>query len=142
MDNAKNILKKCGLSITRPRLVILRIFLRTSNILSHHELMSVCDRKINRITAYRTLQALYEHHLLLKVPSSNGVTKYLYRGIQQPAPGSANHPEKKVHLICQDCGKIIDLKDFSLPALQLPNNFAASHIDLIINGRCTSCRKP
>ncbi len=83
MDIARKILKEHGLSITTPRLVILEIFLRTSLILDHTEVMYLCKENVNRITLYRTLHLFYQHHLLLKVPSSNGVTKYLYRGLRE-----------------------------------------------------------
>lgn len=143
MDEAEKILRESGLYITGPRLTVLNIFLHTSTIIDHPELMARCEKSLNRITLYRTLQAFYEHHLLLKVPSSNGIAKYIYRGT--PVNGLASRrkiPERHVHLICQDCGKIISLEHFSLPHLDLPKDFEPNFIDLIVNGRCASCAGP
>ena len=144
MDEAKKILRELGLHITIPRLLVLKIFLRTSTIIDHTELMALCEKSINRITLYRTLQAFYEHHLLIKVPSSNGITKYIYRGMKEgkPAAASPELPERNVHLICQDCGKIISIEHFSLPRIDLPKDFEPDFIDLIVNGKCKSCSKP
>jgi Fur family ferric uptake transcriptional regulator len=140
MDEAEKILRELGLHITVARLTVLNIFLRTSTIIDHSELMARCEKSINRITLYRTLQAFYEHHLLAKVPSSNGIAKYIYRGT--PAHGLVPRrktPERHVHLICQDCGKIISLEHFSLPRIDLPKDFKPNFIDLIVNGKCASC---
>jgi Fur family transcriptional regulator, ferric uptake regulator len=143
MDIARKILKEHGLHITTPRLIVLEIFLHTPNILDHAELMYLCKENVNRITLYRTLHLFYQHHLLLKVPSSNGITKYLYRGL--PASARKNKlsytPERKIHLICQDCGRIISLEDANLPPVHLPKNFEPSFMDLIVNGKCRRCSR-
>jgi Fur family ferric uptake transcriptional regulator len=143
MDIARKILKEHGLSITAPRLVILEIFLHTNNILDHTELMFLCKENVNRITLYRTLHLFYQHHLLLKVPSTNGVTKYLYRGLREhKRDGKILYtPERKIHLICQDCGRIISVEDARLPPIHLPKNFEPNFMDLIVNGKCRYCSK-
>jgi Fur family transcriptional regulator, ferric uptake regulator len=143
MDNARNILKEHGLSITTPRLVILDIFLHTPNILDFNQLMYLCKENVNRITLYRTLHLFYDQHLLLKVPSSNGITKYLYRGLREHKRSGkiSITPERKIHLICQDCGRIISMEDASLPPIRLPKNFEPNFMDLIVNGKCRSCSK-
>ena len=142
METAKKILKEHGLHITSARLLIPGIFLRTPNILDHTELMYLC-KSVNRITLYRTLHLLYQHHLLIKVPSTTGATKYLYRGFPEPMRYRKNSktPERKIHLICQDCGKIISVTDASLPSISLPKNFEANFMDLIVNGKCKECSK-
>jgi Fur family ferric uptake transcriptional regulator len=142
MDTARKILKEHGLHITTARLLILEIFLNTPNILDHTELMYLC-KTVNRITLYRTLHLLYQHHLLLKVPSSSGITKYLFRGFvdQRRQRKTWPAPERKIHLICQDCGKVISTTDASLPPISLPKNFEASFMDLIVNGKCKDCSK-
>jgi Fur family transcriptional regulator, ferric uptake regulator len=142
METAKKILKEHGLHITTARLLILEIFLHTPNILDHTELMYLC-KSVNRITLYRTLQILYQHHLLLKVPSTTGITKYLYCGFSEPVRHrkTSKTPERKIHLICQDCGKIISVTDANLPSISLPKNFEANFMDLIVNGKCKECSK-
>ncbi|HUB60473.1 MAG TPA: transcriptional repressor [Puia sp.] len=140
METARKILKAHGLHVTTARLLILEIFLQTQNILDFNELMYL-SKNVNRITLYRTLHLLYQHHLVLKVPSNTGITKYLYRGFPESARrrNSSRNPERKIHLICQDCGKIISVTDVSLPPISLPKNFEASFIDLIVNGKCKEC---
>ena len=144
MDIARKILKEHGLSITTPRLIILDIFLHTPNILDHTELMLLCKEHVNRITLYRTLHLFYEHHLLLKVPTTNGITKYLYRGLQDQSREDKilYAPERKIHLICQNCGRIASLQNVDLPPIRLPKTFEPNFMELIINGKCRHCTKP
>ena len=143
MDIATKILKEHGLSITTPRLIILEIFIHSPNILGHSELMMLCKENVNRITLYRTLHVFYQHHLLLKVPSTSGSTKYLYRGLREDNRSSniSHSPERKIHLICQDCGRIISLEHVRLPPIHLPKNFEPNSMDLIVNGKCKHCSK-
>lgn len=131
-----------GLSITTSRLAVLEIFLHSTYILGHTELMALCKGNLNRITLYRTLHLFYRQHLLVKVPSTNGITRYLYRGLRDVRPGRISHsPERKIHLICQDCGRIISLEHAKIPPIHLPKNFEPNFIDLIVNGRCNGCPK-
>jgi len=142
MEIARKILKEHGLHITTARLLILEIFLHTPTILDFNELMYL-SKSVNRITLYRTLHLLYQHHLLLKVPSTSGITKYLYRGFAEDKRHRKTlpAPERKIHLICQVCGKIISTTAVSLPPISLPKNFEANFMDIIVNGKCKECYK-
>lgn len=138
MDNAARILKESGVNITGPRLIVLNAFLRHTHILDHTKLMSLCDQHVNRTTLYRTLHVFYQHRLLIKVPTPNGITRYIYRG-SNPDPGAT--PERCVYLVCQDCGRIIDLKEVKMPDIILPRDFTPKYVDLIVNGKCKPCAR-
>jgi Fur family ferric uptake transcriptional regulator len=143
MDKAIEILKASGLHITASRLAVLNVFLKTSRVVNHTELMDLCKKTVNRITLYRTLQSFYQHRLLVKIPSTNGIPRYVYKGIPSDDPVSKKHdlPGRQAHLVCQNCGKIISLEHFRLPRIDLPKDFEADFMDLIVNGKCTSCSK-
>lgn len=140
MSEAEHILREYGLNITVQRVHVLNVFLGNSTILNHTELMALCDKSINRITLYRILQTFYERHILIKVPSSNGIAKYIYRAAKRSESIKGKHaPERHIHLICQNCGKIISPEDLRFPCIDLPTGFDPTFMDLIINGRCSSC---
>jgi Fe2+ or Zn2+ uptake regulation protein len=141
MEDAKIILNNYGLYITRSRLMVLDAILRSAPVFDHTDLMVACKEKIDRVTIWRALQLFYECKMLLKVPSSDGVIRYAFRGIT-----SKENPAKKVskqnshlQLICQDCGKIISVDNFKLPIRALPAEFEPLYIDMIVNGKCSSC---
>jgi Fur family ferric uptake transcriptional regulator len=140
MSEAEHILRECGLNITVQRVHVLNVFLGNSMILHHADLMALCDKSINRITMYRILQTFYERHILIKVPSSNGIAQYIYRGTKgSEIIQKKKAPESHIHLICQKCGKIISPEDLRFPRIDLPKGFDPTFMDLIVNGLCSSC---
>ena len=135
MNNLKHILKDHGLRITGARLTVLDTFLRSSRVYDHTALLDACEGKVDRVTLYRTLHVFYEHKMLYKVPSSNGLIQYGLRGIHGDEPVRQNH----LHFVCQDCGKIISVSPYTVPPVTLPEGFQTHYIDLIVNGRCEGC---
>src|ERR1700722_15704175 len=109
MEDPKVILDNYGLYITRSMLMILEAVLRSPPVFDHTDLMAACTEKIDRVTIWRALQLFYECKMLLKVPSSDGVIRYTFRGIKGKENSAKRISRKNSHLqlICQDCGKII-----------------------------------
>jgi Fur family transcriptional regulator, ferric uptake regulator len=143
MTDPKLILKHYGLYATRARLMILAALLRAGPVFDHADLMAACKGKFDRVTIWRTLHLFYERNLLLKVPSSKGVIRYIFRGIKGKDISIEQVAEQNSHLelICSECGKTISVSDFKLPIVALPAGFEPSYIDTIVNGKCSSCAK-
>jgi Fur family ferric uptake transcriptional regulator len=143
MTDPKLILKNYGLYATRARLMILDALLRSAPVFDHADLMAACKEKFNRVTIWRTLHLFYEHNLLLKVPSSNGSVRYMFRGTggKEISAKQVSRQNSHLQLICQECGKIISFDNFELPITGLPAKFEPLYIDTIVNGKCSSCAK-
>jgi Fe2+ or Zn2+ uptake regulation protein len=143
MEDPKVILNNYGLYITRSRLMILEAVLRSPPVFDHTDLMAACTEKIDRVTIWRALQLFYECKMLLKVPSSDGVIRYTFRGIKGRKNPAKRISGKNSHLqlICQDCGKIISVNNFKFSVGALPAEFEPLYIDMIVNGKCSSCAK-
>jgi Fe2+ or Zn2+ uptake regulation protein len=142
MEDAKIILNNYGLYITRSRLMILEAVLRCPPVFDHTDLMAACKEKIDRVTIWRALQLFYDCKILLKVPSTDNVIRYAFRGIKPKGKPPKHMSRKNSHLqlICQDCGKIISVDNFKFPIGSLPVvEFEPLYIDMIINGKCSSC---
>lgn len=140
MENLKHILRDYGLRVTGARLAVLEAFLRSCRIYDHNTLLDACGGRVDRVTLYRTLHVFYEHKMLYKVPSSNGLIQYGLRGIVAPEVKGEPVRRNHLHLICQDCGKIISITPYNhIPYISIPQGFQTHYVDLIINGRCTSC---
>ena len=143
MQDPKVILNNYGLYITRSRLMILEAVLRSPPVFDHTDLMAACKEKIDRVTIWRALQLFHECKMLLKVPSSDGVIRYAFRGItgKEIPARQASKQNSHLQLICQDCGKIISVDNFKFPVRVLPDEFEPLYIDMIVNGKCSSCAK-
>lgn len=143
MTNPKLILKNYGLYATRARLMILDALLRSAPVFDHADLMAACKGHLDRVTIWRTLHLFYECNLLLKVPSSTGVVRYIFRGGagKEISAKQVSGQNSHLQLICQDCGKIISVDNFELPITGLPAKFEPLYIDTVVNGKCSACAK-
>jgi len=99
---------------TAPREAILNLLSKTSEHLSAKEIYQNLFRiypGIGLTTVYRTLDLLERMGYLNKIPLSSGENKY---ELITDSEESHHH-----HLICTQCGKIIDYSDFVEEELEL-----------------------
>ncbi len=133
----KHIQKK-GLKRTAQRDLILDVFLHTEGDMSgedRYRLVSEKDPTVGQTTVYRTLRLLTDAGLAREVRFGDGRAHYEHNYKHQ-------HHD---HMICSDCGKIIEFYSPELEALQ--DAMAAkykfeltSHLLRMI-GICADCRR-
>lgn len=126
-----------GLRQSSQRKEILWIFLKTESHLTADELYRMVKKKVPEIgiaTVYRTLKLLKESGLCREIRLDDGVTRYehLY-----------NH-EHHDHLICSECGDLIEVLDPQIEKLQKrlakKHGFRIDSHKLEIYGTCRKCR--
>lgn len=133
----KHIQKK-GLKRTSQRDLILDVFLRTEEHLSNedlYQLVKQIDPTVGQTTVYRTLKILTEAGLAREVRFGDGRTHYEHNYKHQ-------HHD---HMICSECGKIIEFYSAELEALQdemaAKHDFEITQHLLRIIGICSECRQ-
>ncbi len=133
----KHIQKK-GLKRTAQRDLILDIFLRTEDHLSSEDLYRLVqkeDHSIGQTTVFRTLKLLSEAGLAREVRFGDGRTHYEHNYKHQ-------HHD---HMICSECGRIIEFFSAELEALQdamaAKHRFQVTQHLLRIIGVCAECRR-
>jgi Fur family ferric uptake transcriptional regulator len=131
-------LQKAGLKRTAQRDLILDVFLRTEKHLSSEDLYRLVqteDQTIGQTTVYRTLKLLTEAGLAREVRFGDGRTHYEHNYKHQ-------HHD---HMICTECGKIIEFYSAELEALQdamaAKYRFEPTQHLLRILGICAECRR-
>lgn len=131
-------IQKKGLKRTAQRDLILDTFLRMEAHLSSEDLYRLVkkeDATIGQTTVYRTLKLLTEAGLAREVRFGDGRTHYEHNYKHQ-------HHD---HMICSECGRIIEFFSAELEALQ--DKIAAKHRFQItqhlhrIIGLCSECRR-
>jgi len=137
-DHFKTRISEEGLNATRQREEVLNIFLNSSG---HKSLAQIyaqvvkTDPKIGYTTVYRTLKLLTRLGLATQRKFADGETRY------ESASEGTHHD----HLICLDCGKIIEFVDRTLEALQngvaQRHRFKVSHHRMELYGRCEECSR-
>jgi Fur family ferric uptake transcriptional regulator len=124
------------LKATKQREEILNIFLNSTghkNLAQIHAQVVKVNPKIGYTTVYRTLKLLTRSGLAAQRKFADGETRY------EPISEKTHHD----HLICLDCGKIIEFEDKALEMLQetiaLHHHFKVFHHKMELYGRCAEC---
>ena len=131
-------IQKSGLKRTAQRDLILEVFLRTEEHLSSEDLYRLVQREdpnIGQTTVYRTLKLLTEAGLAREVRFGDNRTHYEHNYKHQ-------HHD---HMICTECGKIIEFFSAELEAIQekmaAKHRFEVTQHLLRILGVCADCRR-
>ena len=130
-------LSERGYRLTPQRLMVLTAIESSDHHISAEEIYEQVVTKyphINISTVYRTLELLNRLGLVTETDLGGGRVRY------HPADKGHHH-----HLVCQTCGRIIDLDESLLSSLKdvlyREYRFSADLRHLAIFGRCEDCRQ-
>ncbi|MFC1708779.1 Fur family transcriptional regulator [Candidatus Omnitrophota bacterium] len=139
-------IRECGYRLTIPRETILGILGKTTEHLSAEDIYGQVHKiypSIGLTTVYRTLELLVHLGLIFKFDFGDGRSRYeLTEG-----PKGARHHH---HLVCTDCGRVVDYTDFIDEEIELLNqterglskkyNFKITNHLIQFYGLCDQCR--
>lgn len=111
-------MEKNGLRSTAQRRTVTDVFLRATGHLSIEELLALVrerDPKIGYATVYRTLKLLKDCGIAYERHFGDGVSRYEIAFVD----------EHHDHLICLECGKIVEFENHEIERLQ--EELAARH---------------
>ncbi|MGA2586083.1 MAG: transcriptional repressor [Candidatus Aminicenantales bacterium] len=130
---------------TAPREEIFSLLIRSQRHLSVKEIYALLHPEnpdIGLTTVYRTLDLLDKANLVRKINTGDGQGRYEYN--------KGDHSDHHHHLICTECGKILNYRDFEKEELDLVRKteeiLAKKHGFLIRDhnieflGLCEECR--
>ena len=137
MNEFKEILKKHGLKFTENRKVILEQFISTNYALSYNEIDSLIQKKIDKVTVYRTLKSFEENGIIHQVIDGSNQIKYALCNSVSCSP--SQHNDTHIHFKCDYCEKTYCLNDISAPELVLPKGYSIAKQNVFIQGRCQNC---
>ena len=127
-----------SLKTTPQRRLIFDTLIRQKGHLSSEELYEVVKRRdssIGQATVYRTIKLLNDAGLVESLDFADGVMRYELRH------GEEHHD----HLICELCGKNIEIMDPVIEKQQekiaAQYDFALTHHKMYLYGICSKCRK-
>jgi Fur family ferric uptake transcriptional regulator len=131
-------LQKAGLKRTAQRELILEVFLRTEEHVSSerlYDLVRAEDPSVGSTTVYRTLKLLTECGLAREVRFGDGRAYYEH---------NYKH-EHHDHMICTECGRIIEFFSPEIEAMQdemaARYGFIVTQHSLRLFGLCADCRE-
>ena len=130
-------LSEQGYRLTPQRMMVLAAIENSDDHISAEEIYAQVIAKyphVNISTVYRTLELLKRLGMVTETDLGGGRVRY------HPADKGHHH-----HLVCQECGRIIDLDESVLSSLRSAllreYNFSADLRHLAIFGRCAKCNE-
>ena len=136
-DKFRKFMLDKGLKSTRQREAILDEFLRVGTHISTEELYLRLRRKNPQI-GYATV------HRTLKLFAECGIAEQRHFGDGQARYEASELDEHHDHLICINCGRIVEFEDPRIERLQeevaRQHGFSIERHRLELYGRCESCR--
>jgi len=137
-DQLEQYLYENGLRMTRQRQLIAEAFFSTRghpNIDELYESIRKEDPSVGQATVYRTLKLLVDSGLASQSRFGDGTTRY-----------ESARREHHDHLICTDCGKIVEFRNDTIEQLQDRTarelGFEMTDHEMVIHARCVKERCP
>ncbi|MBC6415606.1 MAG: transcriptional repressor [Bdellovibrionales bacterium] len=134
----KEILKKCGLKITKQRVAVLKVL--SSGPRYHKTAKDILEEvkknfpNIGFATIYRLLKRLSQAQMILEISMGAGSSCYELKTKQQ----------SHYHIACLNCGKIIEFKnkmiETTLEKIVLEKNYTLKNQVVEIYVNCDSCK--
>lgn len=141
-EQFKRLLKENGLKVTNQRLLVLEALVGCPD--AHltaeeiYELVKVDYPEIGLATVYRTIQLLWELHLIDRVNFDDGFVRYEIGKVYADKPKHHHH-----HLICTKCGKVLSFEDDLLEELEQKiaetTGFQVQDHEVKLYGCCKEC---
>ena len=139
IDELKKIVKQKGLKYTEQREIVLSVLLDAQDHLTAEEVYNEIkkehtDSNIGIATVYRALSFLEEVDLITSIAFGTDGKKY-----------ESNAKSHHDHLICTNCGKIIEFIDDEIEKRQdkiaKKNKFKISSHSMQLYGTCETCQE-
>jgi len=135
----KQVLREHELKATNQRVALLKLLDSTHEHFDAEEIYLELLKKqknVSRATVYRSLDALVEQNLVTRLDFGEGRMRF------ERSKGEDEHHD---HLICEECGKVIEFFSLEMEAQQLSvceeHDFMPSDHTMHIFGICSECKK-
>lgn len=133
---AKIILKGHGLRQTDCRSEVLKLLLEKEVALNHADLEQSLSKDFDRVTLYRTLNTFLDHGIVHRILDDTGMARF---ALCPEECDEDHHHHNHVHFKCISCNSTICLDEVKVPDLNLPQGYAKSDMDVLIQGTCPKC---
>jgi len=135
MEAVEKILKKRKVKPTAMRMLVLQFLLKEKVAVSLTDVENYFE-KSDRTTLFRTLKTFVKHEIAHKIDDGTGVTKY---ALCEENCHCEIETDLHLHFHCRKCNETVCLTDHKIPQINLPNNFIADEVNLVVKGICDKC---
>ena len=137
MKRTTELLKTNGLRRTAARELILQLLDNARRPLSHQDILKRREgaRRLDRVTVYRTLEALLHAGLLHRIQGTDGTWRFCRHKSESPGKCAGNH----IHFLCSKCDRMSCLPEQPLPWVKAPAGATIHSKQLVVHGLCAAC---
>jgi Fur family transcriptional regulator, ferric uptake regulator len=128
------LLQEKGIRPTAMRLLILKELDNSASAINLNELELLFE-KADKVTLYRTINTFEENQLIHSIIDGKGSVRYAL--CSDGCTCSVN--DAHVHFHCDVCGQTMCLKNISVPAVTLPDDYMRKSLSYVISGTCSGC---
>ncbi|WP_157039562.1 Fur family transcriptional regulator [Aquincola tertiaricarbonis] len=127
-------LAEAGMRVTAARLSVMDMVESARAALSHADIEAALPEPLDRVTLYRTLDALVEAGFLSRQVGADRVSRFAAMG------ASTQAHDEHAHFHCDDCGKVYCLPARTPRVPSVPEGFEVEGVDLHVHGHCAACK--
>ena len=131
------ILASKGLSKTKFRIDLLRLFCKSKKSLLVDDVIVFFGNMINKVTVYRALEDFENKGLIHKVPDKKNRKRFSLCDFDDCSPES--HIHNHSHFICDICNTTFCIDDIIPPKISNIKGYHIKQSSLILEGYCDKC---
>ena len=124
-------LADASLRVTTARTSVLKLMAKASDWLTHTDIEAQMPAGIDRVTLYRTLDALAEAGLLARSVGADRVGRY--------SLAVGGYHRHHAHFHCDQCGGVFCLPMPTPQETSVPGGFSVQAVELSVRGQCNRC---
>lgn len=134
LDAHRQRLVDAGMRVTAARLAVMDAVETAQAAVSHADIEAALPEPLDRVTLYRTLDALVGAGLFAKQVGADRVSRFALLG------STAQGHDEHAHFHCDDCGKVYCLPTRTPRVPAVPEGFEVEGVDLHVHGHCAACK--
>ena len=140
----ENLLKTHQLRNTEIRRAVLNLLQITPHAVSQQDVENLLNGAFDRVTIYRTLKSFEDAKLIHRVLNDDNSVNYAVcrdsctEHNEQEQHAHA-HTHNHAHFKCEVCQFTFCLEQTTIPKIELPENYKAHSLQLLIAGVCKNC---
>lgn len=95
------------------------------------------NRKVDRVTLYRTLKSFEDAGLIHVAMDSSGEQKY---ALCSEECTTHQHEDLHAHFYCKTCEQTTCLDEVNIPRIEVPSAYQLEETQVVLSGVCKDCR--
>ncbi len=135
MNNTEQFLEQKNIRPTAMRILVYQFMASKEITVGLTDIENAFD-KAERTTLYRTLKTFEEKGIVHQVDDGTGTTKY---ALCEEGCNCEVNQDLHLHFHCSKCNKTICLTEHKIQPINLPDNFVAEDVNLVVKGICDKC---